>query len=391
MKSHFYDEFKLVLTSISVLVFVLCIAVASPADSAEPVLIVSSSSNPFSGYYAEILRAEGFSEFDVKDLPSLSPSVLSSYDIVILGEMPLTTSQVTMLSDWVNGGGRLIAMRPDKKLAGLLGLTDLSSTLSNAYLLVNTSSGPGVGIVNQTIQYHGTADRYSLSGASTVATLYSSTTTATSSPAVTLNSVGANGGQAAAFTYDLARSVVYTRQGNPAWAGQDRDGQPPVRSDDLFYGPASFDPQPNWINLNKVAIPQADEQQRLLANLMIQMNFNKKPLPRFWYFPRNLPAVVVMTGDDHGGSRLKFISQFVSEIRTEVQFRRQRISIHRPACAGYAHPSSLFVFRCESAGFSGGAFEHCENVVAELITPFDLNRRPSDRITIAIDIHCTIG
>ena len=30
------------------------------------------------------------------------------------------------------------------------------------------------------------------------------------------------------------------------------------------------------------------------------MNFDKKPLPRFWYLPRSLAAVVVMTGDDHG-------------------------------------------------------------------------------------------
>jgi hypothetical protein len=90
----------------------------------------------------------------------------------------------------------------------------------------------------------------------------------------------------------LARSIVYTRQGNPAWAGQERDGFPPMRSDDLFY--------PDWVNLNKVAIPQADEQQRLLANLIIQMNFDKKPLPRFWYFPDGYEAVVVMTGDDHG-------------------------------------------------------------------------------------------
>ena len=36
-------------------------------------------------------------------------------------------------------------------------------------------------------------------------------------------------GHAAAFTYDLARSIVYTRQGNPAWAGQERDGQTPIR------------------------------------------------------------------------------------------------------------------------------------------------------------------
>ena len=66
---------------------------------------------------------------------------------------------------------------------------------------------------------------------------------------MTLRTVGANGGQAAAFTYDLARSVVYTRQGNPAWAGQERDGIAPIRSDDLFYGAAADDPQPDWVDL----------------------------------------------------------------------------------------------------------------------------------------------
>jgi hypothetical protein len=263
-------------------------------DLSGPILIISSSTNPFSTYYAEILRNEGLNALAVNDIATVSSAVLAPYDVIILGETTLTSGQVTMLSDWVNAGGRLIAMRPDKKLADLLGLSDLSSTISDAYLLVNTSSGPGAGIVNQTIQYHGTADRYSLSGASSLATLYSGATTSTSSPAVTLKNVGSNGGQAAAFTYDLARSVVYTRQGNPAWSGQERDGQSPIRSDDLFY--------PNWVDLNKVAIPQADEQQRLLTNLIIQMNFSKKPLPRFWYLPRSLKAAVVMTGDDHNGS-----------------------------------------------------------------------------------------
>ena len=217
--------------------------------------------------------------------------------------MPLTASQVTMFSNWVTAGGNLIAMRPDKQLAGLLGLTDAASTRANAYLLVNTASGPGAGIVNETIQYHGTADLYTLNGASSVATLYATATTATSNPAVTLRNVGANGGQAAAFTYDLARSVVYTRQGNPAWSGQNRDGQGPIRSNDLFYGNASFDPQPDWVDLNKVAIPQADEQQRLLANLVPEMNLDNLPLPRFWYLPRGEKAAVVMTGDDHATRR----------------------------------------------------------------------------------------
>ena len=32
-------------------------------------------------------------------------------------------------------------------------------------------------------------------------------------------------------------------------------------------------------------MPQADEQQRLLANLVTQMNLDRTPLPRFWYLP----------------------------------------------------------------------------------------------------------
>ena len=80
---------------------------------------------------------------------------------------------------------------------------------------VDTGSSPGAGIVGESMQFHGTADRYTATDATTVASLYSDADTATSNPAVTLRSVGANGGQAAAFTYDLARSIVYTRQGNP--------------------------------------------------------------------------------------------------------------------------------------------------------------------------------
>ena len=160
-------------------------------------------------------------------------------------------------------------MRPDKQLAGLLGLTDAGTHARRTPTCRSTPApAPGAGIVGQTMQFHGTADRYTLNGATSVATLYSNATTATANPAVTLRSVGSDGGQAAAFTYDLARSVVYTRQGNPAWAGQERDGAgaDPLRRPVLRAKPG--DVQPDWVDLNKVAIPQADEQQRLLANLI---------------------------------------------------------------------------------------------------------------------------
>ena len=42
------------------------------------------------------------------------------------------------LPSWVDGGGNLIAMRPDPDLAGLLGLTDSGTDLSDAYLQFDT-------------------------------------------------------------------------------------------------------------------------------------------------------------------------------------------------------------------------------------------------------------
>ena len=277
-------------------------AVPPTAGAGGPILIVTSTTNPFTQYYAEILRAEGLNEFAVADQAAVTASMLAAYDVVILGEQPLTAAQVTLYSTWVSQGGNLIAMRPDKQLATLLGLADDTATLPSGYLAIDTTKMPGQGLVAQTIQFHGTADKYVPVDASVVATLYSDATNATTAPAVSLKAPANGSGYAAAFTFDLARSIVYTRQGNPGWSGQERDGFAPVRSDDLFYGAKAGDTQPDWVDLSRVAIPQADEQQRLLANMILFMNQARRPLPRLWYLPRGLKAAVVMTGDDHASN-----------------------------------------------------------------------------------------
>ncbi len=283
-------------------------AAPPPADSGPggPILVIASSENPFSRYLGEILLAEGLNEFLVKDITTITPSILSQYDMIILGDFKLTSSQVSMLSSWVNGGGNLIAMHPDSQLASMLGISPTGSTVADGYLLIK-QSGPGTGIYSSTMQFHGSADTYTLNGATGLATLYNNTTTPTAFPAVTLAASGS--GQAAAFTYDLARSVVYLRQGNPAWSAQERvdyvdpaTGTVQIRSVDLFYGNATTDPEVDWVNLGTVQVPQADEQQRLLANLILSMNASRKPLPRFWYLPSGFKAAVIMTGDDHGGN-----------------------------------------------------------------------------------------
>lgn len=265
-----------------------------------PILVISSATNPFSRYPVEILRAEGLNAFTAMDVSLVTTAIMDTCAVIILGEFGLTDAFAASLATWVNAGGTLIAFRPDTRLAGLLGITPAGSTLSDAYLLVNTSSGPGVGIVSETIQFHSAADLYTLNGATSIALLYSDATTPTTHPAVTERMVGSSGGKAYAFTYDLAKSVVYTHQGNPAWAGQKRDGKiNPIRSDDMFVPPLD-NSGPGWIDLDKVAIPQADEQQKLLANIIIRGAMNRKVLPRFWFLPKGLKAAIVMSGDNHG-------------------------------------------------------------------------------------------
>ena len=293
------------------LFMVLCAGLAgAPAAQAQapaqgpggPILVVTKPGDPFGTYYAEILRAEGLNEFSVTNASAITAQTLAQYQVVLLAANDaLTAAQASLLTQWVQAGGNLIAMRPSARLATLLGLGSDSGDLTNGYIKINTSAAPGAGVTGTTMQFHATADRWSLAGASSVATLYANAGAATSSPAVTLRTVGSAGGQAASFAYDLARSVVYTRQGNPAWVGDKRDSSTQsIRSEDLFFGAKPGDIQPDWVDFGRIAIPQADEQQRLLANLITQMNLDRAPLPRFWYLPRGEKAAVVMTGDDHG-------------------------------------------------------------------------------------------
>ena len=258
-----------------------------------PILVIASPSNPFTRYYAEILRAEGLNEFAVTNLGSVTATMLTAYDVVILGEMTLNASQVTMLTNYVTSGGNLIAMRPDKALAGLLGLTDASGTLSDAYLQVNTSAAPGRGITGQTMQFHGVGGSIHLERRDRRrhALLHGEHARRRIQPSRFELSARAGVRPRRSASILPARSCTRGKGTRP---GRARSEMASLRSARTTCS------SPDWVDLNKVAIPQADEQQRLLVNLIEHVNIDRKPLPRFWYFPRGEQAVVVMTGDDHG-------------------------------------------------------------------------------------------
>lgn len=279
-----------------------------------PILVAFSPEVTYARYYAEILRNEGLNQFIVNDVSALSADYLGKFDIVLLAVAELTSKQVVALTEWVEAGGNLVALSPPQKLSSLLGVTIGDANQRNGYIQIDTSeTSPGAGLVSETLQYFGPAKKLLTTDAVEVARLYSGPEAATRFSAITFRDVGTSGGTAIAYAFDLAKSVVYARQGNPDWCGQDRDGKPPIRSNDLYFGESTSDPQPDWVDLSKVAIPQADEQQRLLVHLLLTANENRKPLPRFWYFPRGEKAVVVMTGDDHAnnGTQGRF-DQFIA-------------------------------------------------------------------------------
>ena len=162
--------------------------------------------------------AEGLNEFAVTDVSQLNAQTLANYDVVVLARTAVSQAQLTALTNWVQAGGNLVAMRPEPQLAGLLGLGSDSGDLSEGYMRVDTGTSPGRGITGATMQFHGTADRWTLTGASTVASLYADADTATADPAVTLHSFGAGHRPRRSPTTSPARSSTPARATLPGRA-----------------------------------------------------------------------------------------------------------------------------------------------------------------------------
>ncbi len=270
---------------------------AVSAATASPILLIvnNSSGAPFGDYLGEILRYEGLNLFERVELASLTGGQISQYPLAILAETALTAGQATVLTNYVSGGGRLIAFRPDSQIKSLFGLGAASGPLTDGYLKI-TASGAVNGVpvslesTDVSLQLHAPADRYALEAAATeIGRLYSDATTPTVFPAIAAK------GKAVAFTYDLGRAVAGLRQGRST--GLTRAGVPVSTTHQLYDG---------WLDLNRSAVMQADEQTRLFAIIIEALmrssgvsDAGALPLPRTWYFPQRARSVLMVTADAH--------------------------------------------------------------------------------------------
>lgn len=250
-----------------------------------PILITyTGNANP--AVWQELLRVEGLPYVHALPLNGLAAEQLHRTAVVIvLPGMP-GVAQVELLRDYVEAGGGLIVVTPDAGLTAVCGLTEGEGATADGYVCVATGA-PGVaGIEPGALQFHAPLHHYQLREAEAVALMCSREAAVTTTPAVTWRRLGR--GAVVTWCYDLAQSVVLTRQGLPTRADAEGDSVDGVRAVDMF---------PGFIDLDRIHVPQADEQQRLLVNLINALS--AIPLPRLWYFPANTDSVLVLTGDSH--------------------------------------------------------------------------------------------
>ena len=179
-----------------------------------------ASPSPFGAYHGEILRAEGINSFQTAAPSNVTAAYLANFPMVILPRRPRSPERKSRCTPTTSAtAARSSHSDPIHSLRAFFGLSTASGTTSARVPAGQPRNPISTGITNQTLQFHGVADRYTLSGpvVASLATLYTNATTATAFPAVATNTFGS--GRAAAFTFDLAQSIAYTRQGNPATAG----------------------------------------------------------------------------------------------------------------------------------------------------------------------------
>jgi hypothetical protein len=266
-----------------------------------PILILATD-NGFGTYTQEILRTEGFRGFEVDSLNSrkITDAYLEKFDLVILTESPVDQKGKQMMEGYVENGGNLIAFRPSPELAELFGIETKPGSISDGYIRIDPAAEQCVGIISDALQFHGTAGLYALNEGRAIATLFSDKLSNSGFPAVVSNNY--KKGHAIAFLYNLSKSIIYTRQGNPEFAGIEKDGIPGLRGLDLFAD--------GWVDTANNTNNQADQHMALLSNCIQYMNNFTKPLPRFWYFPDTLKCLATLTNDGEYKSEADFEPQF---------------------------------------------------------------------------------
>ena len=271
----------------------------NPAPGPVLLIVNEDPAHRFGRFMAEILWAEGLNGFSTVRLANSSAKLLAQYACVLISAGSCTPAETEMLANYVTAGRKLVVFQPDSVLAAGLGLGAAGGSIPQGATLANPQHPLARGIVTQPLTVHVEAGLYPAEEGEIVAWLDDPE----AHPAVFVKRLGA--GVVVAWAYDLGMNIVLTRQGNPAKAFG-TDNSPLQRPVDLFDG---------WINFERMRYPQADELQRLLANIITGLCQETLPLPRLWYFPGAARSMLVASSDAHRNtfSALQQVTRLVEQ------------------------------------------------------------------------------
>ncbi len=307
------------------------------SQNVSPILIVwdSQTDARFSGYITEILHVEGYNWFAVHDLAAapLTRARLARHPIVILSHVAVPEEAQSVILNYVDQGGALIALRPPEQLASALGLAPFHRDLADRYLALNPLCALNDGVNLPPLQFHGRAELYLWPGepAHVMAYFAASPDFITKHPAITVGKRGL--GAWAVFAYDLAESTVLLHQGRREQASTgtypDHDGDRSFKPNDLFV---------NHLDPALCALPQADLQQDVLVRILEWMTSLTQPLPRLWHFPKAAPAAAFINGDGDSMALADLVQTIATADRFQIPYTAYlKMDDHPKVSPNYEH------------------------------------------------------
>ncbi|MCS6859630.1 MAG: hypothetical protein NZT92_04835 [Abditibacteriales bacterium] len=201
------------------------------------------------------------------------------------------------LSDFVAGGGTLIASRPPLTMAQVFGLKPTGRILREQYLRLSAHALVPDELQGLTLQCPSAMDLYDPAGGEVLAWWCDPLEGLERYPAIVAHAHGR--GWAVAFTFDLADCLVRLHQGLISQASDQREGDPCgmgwAKPNDLFV---------SLLDARLRLVPQADVHQRLFVHLLETAAAQRAlPLLRLWHLPGGVPALATFTGDSDGMKR----------------------------------------------------------------------------------------
>jgi hypothetical protein len=189
-----------------------------------------------------------------------------------------------MVRDWVQSGGRAVALQPSPSLASALGVRVSRTASGNGFVRSNLAAPWYEGLPEVPLQYFGYASYLQASGEQAAAELLESDRYSYGGRAVVIGKEG----RTAVFAYDLIGTILTLRFGL-AWerlSTRDAWVKPPI-----FYR--------HVVDPRHKDVPQADVHGDYLVRALEIVAGGT--LPRVWPLPYGAPAALVLTcdGDDN--------------------------------------------------------------------------------------------